>query len=447
MAINAPKGMRDMLPDEAAYWYKTREVAYNTFAKYGYVAIETPMAERTELFVRGIGEATDVVSKEMFEAISGENLNTLIHGGHISSSKRLSLRPEGTAGVVRAVVQHDLVPQGAPPAKLMYAGPMFRAEQPQEGRYRQFNQIGVECLGADDASIDAEAIIMCMRFFAEIGLAPKDMVLLVNSMGCDECRPAYRERVREYARAHEAELCENCLARLDVNPLRIFDCKNEACRKVMEDAPLITDNLCGNCKSHYDELLAMISEAGLTYKQDPTLVRGLDYYTRTVFEVQLATKDGAQNALGGGGRYDKLADEVRGDGKNSGLSGFGFAIGYERCKEALLKNGMQLPNVRTLQTFIACATDDVRPDAFKLAQTLRDGGIVCDFDHQSRSLKSQFKLADKLNSHFVIILGPDELAAGNAKIRDMKTHEEENVPFNNLLCTLQKKLQDIVFSR
>lgn len=441
MAINAPKGTRDMLPDEALYWNRFKGAAQEMFGRYGYVAIETPLMERTELFVRGIGEATDVVSKEMFNVISGENLNTLLAGGHISSSKRLSLRPEGTAGVVRSVVQNDLVPQGAPPAKLMYAGPMFRAEQPQEGRYRQFHQIGIECLGADEPTIDAEGIIMSMRFFADMGFEAGDLLLLVNSMGCDECRPAYRDKVREFGEAHRDELCDNCRQRLELNPLRMFDCKSEGCKAIMEAAPLISDHLCPDCASHYSQVLAMLDAAGIAYVEDSKLVRGLDYYTRTVFEIQDVSKGSAQSAICGGGRYDKLADEVKGQVKaTSSLPGFGFAMGYERCKEALIRKGMELEPARRLSAFIACATDDARPVAFTLAQALRDAGVVCDFDHQSRSLKSQFKVADRLGSRFVVVLGTDEISQGVAKLRNMDTHEEELVAMESVPAYIKAAL-------
>ena len=228
------------------------------------------------------------------------------------AKSRLSLRPEGTAGVVRAVVQHDLVPQGAAPAKLMYAGPMFRAERPQKGRQRQFNQVGVECLGAEEPTIDAEAIIMLMRFYEKVGIPRDSMRLLLNSMGCEQCRPAYRELVRAYMDEHADELCDTCMTRAEVNPLRAFDCKNSDCAAIMADAPKITDHLCDECREHYDAVKALLDGAGVVYEEDYKLVRGLDYYTRTVFEVQVDNGMGAQNAIGGGGRYDKLAEEVGG---------------------------------------------------------------------------------------------------------------------------------------
>lgn len=301
MALQAPEGTKDLLPDEAKFWAHFKATAADMFGRYGYVTIETPVFEQTELFVRGIGEATDVVSKEMFTAISGENLNKLLGGGTIKGKSRLSLRPEGTAGVVRAVVQHDLVPQGAAPAKLMYAGPMFRAERPQKGRQRQFNQVGVECLGAEDPSVDAEGIIMLMRFFAAIGIPVDATRLLVNSMGCEQCRPAYRDAVKAYMDAHADELCDECKRRAEINPLRAFDCKNPDCAAVMADAPKITEHLCDDCREHYDTVKAYLGGAGLSFEEDPKLVRGLDYYTRTVFEVQVTEGMGSQNAIGGGG--------------------------------------------------------------------------------------------------------------------------------------------------
>ena len=435
MAIQAPEGTRDLLPDEAAFWDKFRATAAEVFGTYGYVPIYTPIIEQTELFVRGIGEATDVVSKEMFTAISGENLKRLIDGEELKAKKRLSLRPEGTAGTVRAVVQHDLVPQGAPPVKLMYAGPMFRAERPQRGRQRQFNQVGIECLGADDPTIDAEGIIMLMRFYERIGILPENLRLLINSMGCENCRPAYRDSVRAYMEQHIDELCDTCRERMDTNPLRAFDCKNEACAAVMAGAPKITDALCEDCSAHYAQVKELLDAAGIAYTEDPTLVRGLDYYTRTVFEVQTGD-DRAQNALGGGGRYDKLAEEVGG----RPTPGFGFALGYERCVLALQDQGMEFPPAQHCDLFVACVDDSLRPAAFKLVQECRDADFACEMDHQHRSLKSQFKLADKLNAARVAVLGPDEYERGEVTLRDMGTHTEALVSLDEVVGELGRAL-------
>lgn len=432
MAITLPSGFEDMLPAEARFYHGFVETARRIFGAYGYVPIITPQVEVTELFVRGIGEATDVVSKEMFTAISGENLNTLLGGGHIKSKSRLTLRPEGTAGVVRAAVEHDLVPQGAAPVKLMYAGPMFRAERPQKGRLRQFNQIGIECLGAEAPSVDAEGIIMLMRFFSELGIPSESMVLLVNSMGCEKCRPAYRDAVRAYMAAHAEKLCDQCNERAQINPLRAFDCKNPACREVMDAAPKITDYLCDECRDHYAAVLAYVDAAGISYVEDPKLVRGLDYYTRTVFEVQALDSSSAQNAIGGGGRYDKLVEEVGG----RPTPGFGFALGFERCRIALEAAGKGVSDAPSCTVFVATVDDSLKPQAFGLVQRLRDAGVAADMNHQDRSLKSQLKLANKLQARFVAVLGPDELAEGLVTVRDMVEHTDRTVPFDEVESAL-----------
>ncbi|MBQ3301984.1 MAG: histidine--tRNA ligase [Eggerthellaceae bacterium] len=428
MSIQLPEGTKDLLPVEAAFWSEFKACAQRVFGAYGYQYMETPLIEQTDLFVRGIGEATDVVSKEMFTAISGENLKTLIGGGHIKSKSRLSLRPEGTAGVVRAVVQHDLVPQGAAPAKLMYAGPMFRAERPQKGRQRQFNQVGIECLGAEAPSVDAEGIIMLMRFFGEVGIPADAMTLLVNSMGCEKCRPAYRDAVRDYMAEHVEHLCEDCVRRMDTNPLRAFDCKQPGCREVMDGAPRIVDYLCDDCRDHYATVKSYLDAAGVSYVEDSKLVRGLDYYTRTVFEVQATGTDSAQNAIGGGGRYDKLAEEVGG----RPTPGFGFALGFERCVIALEAAGHEFPKPATCKLFVACVDDSQRSAAFALVQACRDRGVSAAMSHQARSLKSQFKLADKLGAASVVTLGPDEIAAGVVILRDMASHEERPIAISDI---------------
>ncbi|MEE0845741.1 MAG: histidine--tRNA ligase [Eggerthellaceae bacterium] len=432
MALRAPEGTRDLLPDEQRFWTHFKRTAAEVFGRYGYQPIETPLFEQTDLFVRGIGEATDVVSKEMFSAISGENLKRLLAGESLKAKSRLSLRPEGTAGVVRAVVQNDMVPQGAAPAKLMYAGPMFRAERPQKGRQRQFNQVGIECLGAEDPTVDAEGIIMLMRFYREIGIPVERTRLLVNSMGCESCRPAYRDAVKAYMDAHADALCDDCLRRSEINPLRAFDCKKEGCREVMDGAPKISDYLCDDCREHYEAVKRLVEAAGIAYEEDPRLVRGLDYYTRTVFEVQVVEGMGSQNAIGGGGRYDKLAEEVGG----RPTPGFGFALGYERCLLALQAAGMQLPGRPPFDLFVACVDDSVRDQAFLMVQQARDAGLAAEMDHQHRSLKSQFKLADKLGAVKVAVLGPDEVAAGEATLRDMATHEERKVALSGVVEAL-----------
>ncbi len=433
MATKAPEGTFDLLPNDVRFWDYFRQTAFEIFGRCGYQPIETPLFEQTDLFVRGIGQSTDVVSKEMFTVVSGGNLEKLLAGELLKAKSRLSLRPEGTAGTVRAVVQHDLVPQGGAPAKLMYAGPMFRAERPQKGRLRQFRQVGVECLGANEPTVDAEAIIMLMRFYEAIGIPTSETRLLLNSMGCEKCRPAYRDLVRAFIQDHSEELCEECNHRADLNPLRAFDCKNEHCGEVMESAPKITDHLCGDCRAHYEAVKGYLEAAGISYVEDWRLVRGLDYYTRTVFEIQVDTGMGSQNAIGGGGRYDKLCKEVGG----RDTPGLGFALGYERCVLALEALGKKTAQVAVPEAFIASVDDSTRTFAFNLAQQLRAEGLYVEVDHQKRSLKSQFKLADKVGARCVVVLGPDEVAAGVAKVRDMATHEEQEVALDQVAGALR----------
>ncbi len=435
MAIKRPEGTKDLLGAEAQFWARFRSTAFDLFARYGYTPIDVPMFEKTELFVRGIGEATDVVSKEMFTVVSGGNLAKLVAGEHVRSDSRFSLRPEGTAGVVRAVAQNGMLQEGGAPVKVSYAGPMFRAERPQNGRQRQFNQVGIECLGADDPSIDAEGIIMLMRFFESIGIPADKMTLLLNTLGDESCRPAYRDALKGFIVDNAADLCEDCQRRAETNPLRALDCKEEGCQRILADAPRIEDYLCDDCKAHYAQVKAYLDAAGVTYVEDSSLVRGLDYYTRTVFEVRVSVgMDNNQNAIGGGGRYDKLMAEIGG----SDTPGFGFALGYERCKIALEAIGAEFPEPPAPALYIACVSSDQRALAFSLAQQCRDAGVACEFDHQSRSLKAQFKQADKLGCAHVAILGPDEVAAGVAKVRDMATHEERKVALEELPQALEK---------
>ena len=423
MAVKVPTGTFDMLPEDVRRWEHVRQAAFDTFGLYGYQPIETPLFEQVDLFVRGIGESTDVVSKEIFHVLSSGNLASLMAGEKVSSKSRFALRPEGTASVVRSVIEHSLVGQGTAPVKLMYAGPMFRAERPQKGRYRQFRQFGVECLGATDPAADAEVIIMLMRFYERLGVPRSSMRLLLNSMGDDACRPAYRDSVRDFIHAHAGELCEDCNRRADLNPLRAFDCKNEHCHEVMEGAPKISDALCDDCREHYEAVKRLLDAAGIVYEEDPRLVRGLDYYTRTVFEVQVADGLGSQTAIGGGGRYDKLVESLGGPS----VPGLGFAVGFERTLLALEAAGIEVPCGRGPVCYVACAAPEVRDQAFSILSQLRDAGIAAEGDTQGRSLKSQLKLAGKMDAPVCVVVGPDELACGRVSVRDMRNHSQEDV--------------------
>ena len=409
MNAQAPKGTADMLPDVARAWEFLQRTAQDLFARYGYEPVYTPLFEHTEVFTRGIGEATDIVSKEMytFEDKGGRSI---------------TLRPEGTASVVRAALEHNLTANGAQ-AKLYYAGPMFRYERPQKGRMRQFWQIGIEILGAAEPSADAEVITVLWRYFEALGVPAASMRLLVNSMGDEACRPAYREKVAGFIRAHAAELCEECNRRADTNPLRAFDCKNPACVAVMAGAPLLRDELCEACADHYTGVKSRLEALSIPHVEEPKLVRGLDYYTRTVFEIQVDAGLGSQNAIGGGGRYDRLMEAY--DGPPT--PGLGFALGFARPLLALQAAGVQVPAPPRAEIYVARVDDTVAEDVFALAQVLRDAGIAAELDHQGRSLKAQMKQADRLGARLVAFVGPDELAAGEFTLRDMASKEESRV--------------------
>ena len=331
------QGTEDLFGGYMRAWQLMQDVARELFGSYGFDMIETPAIEQVDTFVHGIGESTDVVRKEMFRVFSGALLPDVLERGsesHLKPRQRMAMRPEGTAGVVRAAVENNFVPQGAAPAKLWYAEAMFRGERPQKGRLRQFHQVGVEWLGASDPAADAECIIMLMQYFERLGFARENLRLVINSMGDAACRPAYREKVRAFILDHADEMCEDCLERAEINPLRAFDCKNDHCREVMKDAPLAPDNLCEECAAHYAAVKRYLDAAGVSYVEDPTLVRGLDYYTRTVFEVE-AVGSGV-GAIGGGGRYDGLM-ELEGGKPTPGV---GFAVGFERAMLALEKCGI-----------------------------------------------------------------------------------------------------------
>ncbi len=409
MNARAPKGTADMLPQTARVWERLGRIAQELFARYGYEPIYTPIFEHTEVFTRGIGEATDIVSKEMytFEDKGGRSI---------------TLRPEGTASIVRSALEHSLAANGQT-AKVYYSGPMFRYERPQKGRMRQFWQIGAECLGAADPSADAEVIVMLWRFFEACDIPVSSMRLLLNSMGDEHCRPAYREKVASYIRANAAGLCEECNRRAETNPLRAFDCKNPACREIMAAAPLLRDELCDDCRAHYAAVKRHLDGLGVPYVEDPSLVRGLDYYTRTVFEVQVDAGLGSQNAIGGGGRYDRLMQEYGGPA----TPGLGFALGFERTMLAMEAVGALADDERVAEVYVARVDDSVGDAVFSVLSALRDAGISADADHQGRSLKSQFKQADRRGAALVVVVGPEELAVGEVTLRDMGTKEEIRV--------------------
>ena len=408
MQAQKAEGTKDLIGREMRSWLKMQEVAAEVFGPFGFEPIETPAIEQLDVFVHGIGQSTDVVRKEMFRVFSGANFERVLTEGtdaKLKAKQRLALRPEGTAGVVRAVVENNLVPQGSAPFK-------------QKGRLRQFHQVGIEWLGAPDAAADAECIIMLMRFYERLGFDLSKLRLLINSMGDPACRPAYRETVRQFILDHADEMCDECRERAEINPLRAFDCKNEHCREVMKGAPLMGDNLCDDCREHYEQVKRHLDAAGIEYVEDPTLVRGLDYYTRTVFEVE--APGAGVGSIGGGGRYDGLV-ELEGGKPTPGV---GFAVGFERAMLALEAFGKEMACDDEGCVFVANAGADLRDEVFALALDLRARGVRTECDYQGKSLKAQFKLADKLGASHIVIIGGDELAAGKVKLRNMATHEE-----------------------
>ncbi|MDR3135988.1 MAG: histidine--tRNA ligase [Coriobacteriales bacterium] len=436
MSLQSSRGTKDLLPQEAQALVEMIQQASALFILYGYQLLATPHFENSEVFARGIGEATDVVSKEMFNVLSLDATRRLQHGEPLRAEEKMALRPEGTAGVARAVVQHKLALPGTASSKYWYVGSMYRHERPQKGRLREFHQIGVECLGAAEPSADAELIVLLMQYFEVLGIPMDAMTLKINSMGDDNCRPAWRAQVRRFILEHANGLCTQCQQRADTNPLRAFDCKNPDCARLLTQAPQITDMLCDSCLEHYAAVKSLLTAAQLNFVEDPRLVRGLDYYTRTVFEVQVDAGLGAQNAIGGGGRYDKLL-EMFGARPTPGL---GFAVGLERIKLVLEALGALNVNLPSPQVFVAAVDNESRSSAFMLCVELRRRGLSAEMDHQHRSLRSQIKLADRLGSPYCLIVGPEERAQGRFTLRSLTAHSEQALNLEEIVTVLNTRV-------
>lgn len=419
MLTISPRGTNDILPEESGRWQYLESVARRLCHRYGYQEIRTPVFEHTELFARGVGEATDVVEKEMYTFLD-------------RSQRSLALRPEGTAGVVRAYLQAHLYSQPQP-VKLYYAGPMFRYGRPQSGRLRQFHQFGVEALGSEAADLDAEVITLALDFFHSLGLTGLDLRL--NSIGCAGCRPSYRQELVRYLKPRVEELCETCRSRYERNPLRILDCKNEACRRLAGGAPRITSFLCAECAAHLRAVEDYLRASGITYVMDPYLVRGLDYYTSTAFEIMAPAQAGG--SLGGGGRYDRLV-EVCGGPPTPAV---GFAVGLERTLLALQQQGITRGPEPQPLVFVAVAAPEVRLAAWEVLGSLRQAGLAADKDFTDRSLKAQMKYADRLGARAAVILGPEEVAGGWITVRDLRQGGQEKVGRSDLIGYLQRLLQ------
>jgi histidyl-tRNA synthetase len=402
--IVSVRGFKDILPGEAEKWRYAEEKAREIFSSFGVQEIKVPILEKTELFRRGIGEATDIVEKEMY---------TFIDRGNES----VTLRPEATASVIRAYLQHSLHAQD-PVSKLFTIGPMFRRERPQKGRYRQFHQINVECIGVSSPFMDAEIILLLMVLLGNLGL--EGLQLELNSLGCRECRPAFREAVTHFLKDRTESLCDDCLRRRDTNPLRVFDCKVEGCRQVMDRAPQVPDFLCADCREHFESVQEYLRIFDLPFEIKPRMVRGLDYYTRTAFEVT-ASSLGAQSAVAGGGRYDRLIAELGGPD----VPGIGFAIGMERLISLIPAANESF--VRHPDIFIAALGDVPRLWAFAICNYLRMAGIGAEMGYDEKSLKSQMKRSDKLHCSFRLILGDREIQEKKAELKDMKQGTQETI--------------------
>jgi histidyl-tRNA synthetase len=405
--IYAIRGTYDVLPNEVGIWHVLEQRLRDTFHAYGFGEIRTPIFEATELFVRGVGEETDIVSKEMYTFADRDE------------SKSLTLRPEGTATVIRAYIEHQLQNE-ARMLKLYYIGPMFRRERPQKGRYRQHVQAGAEVLAStDNPAIEAEVIEMLTAFLKSLGIP--DLEVNINSVGDRECRPAYVQTLKDEIRSRADRLCEDCRRRGERNPLRVFDCKVPSCQPVIAELPTITDRLCDGCRQHFEKFKAYLRERAIDAQVNPRLVRGLDYYTRTTFEIT-SGRLGAQNTVAGGGRYDGLSEEL--DGPPT--KGFGFGMGLERLI-------LSIPDTASLardyspEYFIAPLGDAAFDKATLLARRLRSSGKRVYLDFDARSLKSQMRLADKLKAGYVVIMGEEELKSGTFVLRDMATKEQRNV--------------------
>jgi histidyl-tRNA synthetase len=410
-SFSAPKGTHDLLPPESLKWGALVRLAMETFARAGYQPVDTPMFEATEVFERGVGETSEVVGKQMYTFDD--------RGG-----RSLTLRPEGTAPVMRAVLEH-LVTRGAlpaPPVKLAYAGPMFRHEQPQKGRMRQFFQVGIEAIGSEMAAVDAEVIETGAAFLAALGAETN---VLLNSIGHpdESCRGEFQRVLGEFLRSHESSLAEIDRERTTSNPMRTFDSKERATIEVMKGAPLITDHLCEDCRSHFDEVRGLLDDLGVAYELDSRLVRGLDYYTRTAFEFK-APSLGAQDTVLAGGRYDGLAESLGGPR----LPGIGFASGVDRLM--LIPNALEA--APSYDGYVVAAGEDMGAEALKLASELRRAGFSVLTDLQGRSMKGQLKDAVRQGARLGIILGGEELAAGEVTLRDLSTATQERIPVGEL---------------
>ena len=420
MLSKAPRGTKDITPKDVYKWHYVEKKFREICALYGYEEIRTPIFEHTEVFARSVGDTTDVVQKEMYSFTD-------------RGDRQLSLKPEGTAGVIRSFIENKMYAD-TQPTKLFYITPCFRYERPQAGRQRQFHQFGIEVLGSDGPSVDAEVISLAVQFFNEMGL--KNLSVNINSVGCPTCREEYNRKLKEYLDKKVDVLCETCLERKDKNPMRVIDCKNPHCKENLQDIPFMIDHLCEDCKDHFDKLQTYLKEMDINYVVDKTIVRGLDYYKKTAFEI-ISNDIGSQSTVCGGGRYDGLVEMLGGP---KGISGIGFALGAERLLLTLENNNIEIENPKSTDIYIATIGDAAKTKSFKLIKDLRSNHISADNDHLDKSLKAQFKYSDKLNAKYTVVIGDDELANDTATLKNMKTSEQTTIKLSELVDELKKRL-------
>ncbi len=420
MQIKAPRGTKDIIPSESYKWNYLESKFRKICSLYGYEEIRTPIFENTELFQRGVGDTTDIVQKEMYSFKD-------------RGDRSITLKPEGTAGVIRAFIENKMYAD-AQPTKLFYMIPCFRYERPQSGRQRQFHQFGIEAIGSDTPSLDAEVIELAMQYLKEIGL--DNLSVSLNSVGCPVCRKAYNEKLRNYLKEKAEVLCDLCNERREKNPMRVIDCKNEACQENIEDIPLIADNLCSDCQIHFDTLKKYLDEMNISYEIDKKIVRGLDYYKRTAFEI-IANGLGSQSTVCGGGRYDGLVEDIGGPAGNSGI---GFAMGAERLMLTLEANNVEIEKTNRQDIFIVTIGDMAKLKSFAILKELRDNNISADKDHLDRSVKAQFKYANKIQAKYTVVIGDDELENNQAALKNMETGEQKEIKISELVKELKKEL-------
>ncbi|MBR0465911.1 MAG: histidine--tRNA ligase [Clostridia bacterium] len=411
----AVKGTNDILPDSSAKYTFIESKMLETASLYGFREIRVPTFEHTEVFVKNVGDTTDIVQKEMYTFTD--------KGG-----RSITLRPELTAGTVRSVIEHGLV-NGALPVKVCYLGGCYRYEKPQAGRLREFHQFGVECFGAASPAADAEIICLAKQSLNEIGI--NDISLEINSIGCPDCRNEYGKALKRYFEKNIDKLCDTCKDRLNRNPMRILDCKNPECKEIAKDAPTVLDYLCDDCAEHFDGVKKHLDAAGVKYTVNPRIVRGLDYYTKTVFEF-VSGDIGAQSTVCGGGRYDGLVKSMGGPD----IPALGFAMGIERLMLTLQNTNAPFPEEDKCDLYIATLGDNAQKEATKICTALRSDGYEAGFDICNRGLKAQMKYADKIGALYTMVLGDNEIASGEAKLKCMENGEETTVKLSELSDTL-----------